>query len=264
MKTVQINKVKVRIFEEQELKEKLGMSEKDIELIISYQRLFPELLQDDIEGFVIDANNLHGQLHIAKHLTQWLKPYIKEDNSYGFVEGVDFTRIDVGVNPTNGVSITGYKLTIEMAKQLCLVSKSEKGILCRNYFILMEKTLRNYERWIEVREPEKQNANKLKSELKKYAIRNFASYDESGLYAKEFNMINLNLTNCTALDIKLKLGYKDKNTRDHLNREINSAIDFLQEFDINLLTCNMNFDTRNNMINQICETKYSKLKDIFN
>ena len=62
MKVVQINKIKVKIFEEDELREKLGMSEQNVQLVDTYQRLFPELLQDDIEGFIIDARKLYNQL----------------------------------------------------------------------------------------------------------------------------------------------------------------------------------------------------------
>ena len=51
MKTVTINKIKVRIFEEKELREKLNMKEEDIEIVLEYQRTFPELLQEGVDGF---------------------------------------------------------------------------------------------------------------------------------------------------------------------------------------------------------------------
>lgn len=76
-------------------------------------------------------------------------------------------------------------------------------------------------------------------------------------------MINKNLTNLTALEIKSQLGYRDKQTREHLTTEVNKTIDFLQEFDINLLTCGMDFDTRDTMIKQICETNYKHIKELF-
>ena len=87
MKIVQINKVKVNIFEEQELREKLGMVEKDIALVTTYQKTFPELLQDDIEGFIINARTLHQQLKLQKDFSDWFKNQIKnldleEEKSY--------------------------------------------------------------------------------------------------------------------------------------------------------------------------------------
>ena len=61
MKTVQINKMKVNIFEEQELKEKLQRTTEEIELIVKYQRMFPELVQN-CDGFPIDARKLHEKI----------------------------------------------------------------------------------------------------------------------------------------------------------------------------------------------------------
>ena len=58
MKTVTINKIKVRIFEEKELREKLNMKEEDIEIVLEYQRTFPELLQEGVDGFVIDTKKI--------------------------------------------------------------------------------------------------------------------------------------------------------------------------------------------------------------
>lgn len=268
MKTVQINKTKVRIFEDQELKEKLGMSEKDIELVSTYQRTFPELLRDE-NGFCIDGETLCNQLGVKDDFTSWLLADRKSVKGklikYRSVENTDFiVNREISENPKGGRPKTDIKLTLECAKKIAMRQNNEKGDLVCDYFILMEKTLRDYEKWTEIREPEKQNANKLKSELKKWGLKNFANCDEKGLYAREFNMINKNLTDKTALELKLYLGYKDKQTREHLTIEVNKAIDFLQEFDINLLTCGMDFETRNKMIKQICETNYKYIKEYFN
>jgi hypothetical protein len=77
MKVKQINKVKVKIFEEEELKEKLGLEQKQIKLIIDYQETFPELLQDDIEGFIIDSRKLYTQLKLQQDFSHWIKYQIK-------------------------------------------------------------------------------------------------------------------------------------------------------------------------------------------
>lgn len=91
---------------------------------------------------LVSARELHEFLEIKKHLTQWLKPYIDNNNEYGFVEGVDFTRIDGEVNPTNGIPIKEFILTIETAKELSMLSKSPKGKDARRYFIACEKKLK--------------------------------------------------------------------------------------------------------------------------
>jgi phage anti-repressor protein len=267
MKTVQINKVKVKIFEENELKEKLNMSNKDIELVTTYQKTFPELLQDE-SGFCINGETLCNQLGVKDDFTSWLLADRKTVKGklikYRCVENTDFTiNRETSEKPKGGRPKTDIKLTLECAKKIAMRQNNEQGDLVCGYFILMEKALRDYEKWISVREPERKNANKLKSELKKWSLKNFANCDENGIYAREFNMINQALTNKTALEIKTYLGYKDKQTREHLTTEVNKVIDFLQEFDINLLTCNMNFEMRNQMIRQICETNYSHIKECF-
>lgn len=91
---------------------------------------------------VTSARDLYEFLEIKKHITQWLKPYIREDNEYGFLEDVDFTRIDGEVNPTNGVPIQEFILTVNMAKELSMLSKSKKGKQARQYFIDCENKLK--------------------------------------------------------------------------------------------------------------------------
>lgn len=168
------------------------------------------------------------------------------------------------MNPTNGITIQNYLLTTDMAKELCMISKSEIGSTIRKYFILIEKTLRKYEDWNLTREPEKINANKLKSSLKSWAIKNFANPDEKGVYAREFNLINKSLVGKTALEIKLYLDYKDKQTREHLSQQLNKAIDDIQIFDINLLSCGIDFEDRKRMIENLCEINYKNIKEEFN
>jgi len=59
---------------------------------------------------------------------------------YGFVEGTDFSSIlgkttgDRGGRPS-----IDYTLTIDMAKQICMIQRSDKGKMCRQYFIDLEK-----------------------------------------------------------------------------------------------------------------------------
>lgn len=91
---------------------------------------------------LVSAKELHEFLGLSKHLTQWIKPYINENNDYGFIENVDFTRIDGEVNPTNGIPTIDYAITIDMAKELSMLSKTEKGKEARKYFIQCEKKLR--------------------------------------------------------------------------------------------------------------------------
>lgn len=57
---------------------------------------------------------------------------------YGFSEGIDFTPY-IFVHPQNKQEITDYQLTIEMAKEISMLQRTEKGKQARQYFIQLEK-----------------------------------------------------------------------------------------------------------------------------
>lgn len=101
---------------------------------------------------IVSARDLHEFLEIKRYLTQWIEPYIKKNNEYGFEENVDFTSINVDVNPTNGVPIIDYALTVDMAKELSMLSKTEKGKEARKYFIKCEKKLKDNTKLISANE----------------------------------------------------------------------------------------------------------------
>ena len=90
MKVIQRNKIKFKVFTEEELKEKLGMREEDIKVVLEYQDKFPELLQEK-EGFCIDAEKLHKQLGLKKAFTTWIKQYTDKNNKYNFLIDKDFS-----------------------------------------------------------------------------------------------------------------------------------------------------------------------------
>lgn len=85
------------------------------------------------------ARELHEFLEVKRYFTQWIEPYIKVNNDYDFLENIDFTRVNADVNPTNGLPTIDYVITIEMAKELSMLSKSAKGKEARKYFIAIEK-----------------------------------------------------------------------------------------------------------------------------
>jgi len=83
---------------------------------------------------LVDARELHSFLDLKKDFSEWMRNNIK---SYGFVDGQDFTtyrgnRLTVGKKPTE------YTLTIDMAKELSMVSKTKRGKEARKYFIEVE------------------------------------------------------------------------------------------------------------------------------
>ena len=86
---------------------------------------------------VTDARKLHAQLGILTQFTDWMPRRIEE---YGFVEGIDYLFFS-NLRKTTGRPEHGYLLTLDMAKELCMVERTSKGREARQYFIRCEKLL---------------------------------------------------------------------------------------------------------------------------
>ena len=82
---------------------------------------------------MIDARRLHEWLGHKRMFAHWIKDRIED---YGFQEGSDFLPI---VAKTKGRPRTDYYLTVNMAKELAMVERSQIGQLTRRYFIQMEQ-----------------------------------------------------------------------------------------------------------------------------
>lgn len=90
----------------------------------------------DGEQPTVSARDLHASLEISKRFSAWF-----ETNAQGFVENEDFTSVLSGTVVNNGAhrEVQDYSLTVDMAKHICLMSRTEKGKQCRQYLIDLEK-----------------------------------------------------------------------------------------------------------------------------
>ncbi len=59
---------------------------------------------------------------------------------YGFVENIDFMSFtENSVKPRGDRPAQDHQITIEMAKELCMLQRNERGKQARQYFIQLEK-----------------------------------------------------------------------------------------------------------------------------
>ena len=82
---------------------------------------------------MIDARGLHGWLEVKELFAAWMQRRIKE---YGFEAPMDFFRHN---EKTRGRPRVNYLLTIDTAKELSMIERTDKGRAARRYFIAMEK-----------------------------------------------------------------------------------------------------------------------------
>lgn len=89
-----------------------------------------------------NARDIHKFLENGKQFSDWIQHRITK---YGFTENLDFIVLHQLVNVDRGFfgmrqeKFKEYHLTIDMAKELCMLERSELGKQARRYFIRMEK-----------------------------------------------------------------------------------------------------------------------------
>lgn len=101
----------------------------------------------------VNARELHEFLEVGRDFTTWVKGRIAQ---YGFVEGEDYIIIEKLSSPKLGSAninhvdhnmarpqtLKDYLISIDMAKELAMVERNEKGKQARQYFIECERQLK--------------------------------------------------------------------------------------------------------------------------
>jgi anti-repressor protein len=90
----------------------------------------------DNERQTVSGRSLHEFLGVETRYNDWL-PRMAE---YGFAEGIDFYSIlSNGDGFGKAATRTDHQLTIDMAKEISMLQRTEKGKQARQYFIALEK-----------------------------------------------------------------------------------------------------------------------------
>lgn len=92
---------------------------------------------------IVSARQLHKTLEVKTRFSQWV-----EQNFKGFEENYDFASVVTTTVVNNGAikPLQDYALTLDMAKQLAMMSRTIKGAEVRQYFIQVEKDFNSPEK----------------------------------------------------------------------------------------------------------------------
>lgn len=91
---------------------------------------------DEQGNILVSGRDLHIFLSIKTEYKKWFSRMAE----YGFEENIDYTRV-TQKSPTLGgmQDITDHAMTLDMAKEISMIQRNDKGKQARQYFIEVEK-----------------------------------------------------------------------------------------------------------------------------
>lgn len=94
---------------------------------------------DTADRPTVMGRELHEALKIKTPYKKWFDRMCE----YGFAENTDFVTMDKNVRRADGTEMPqsqyDHQLTLDMAKEICMIQRSDIGRKCRQYFIDVEK-----------------------------------------------------------------------------------------------------------------------------
>ncbi len=88
-------------------------------------------------NLLVSGRDLHEFLEIGTRYNDWFPRMLE----YGFTENVDFIAITQKrvTGQGNETTYADHHIKIEMAKEICMIQRNEKGKMARQYFLELER-----------------------------------------------------------------------------------------------------------------------------
>ena len=99
------------------------------------QELIP-VTENEQNEVVVSGRDLHEFLEIGTEYKKWMSRMIE----YGFEENIDYARVSQKSLTLGGAqNITEHILKLDMAKEISMIQRNDKGKQARQYFLQIEK-----------------------------------------------------------------------------------------------------------------------------
>ena len=185
----------------------------------------------------VSARELHEGLGNKRQFTDWIKQRITR---YSFEENIDYIKVslvsqncEIKTGRGGDTKSVDYIITVDMAKELCMVENNELGRKFRKYFIEAEKKLKQVTK--EVKHYEKKKIFNDESPLLMEGRKSDTIYNnfKNNTVRKELERV-VDKTGIKVTNIAKAINISDSNMSDFRNNKINFNDDKL-ELIINIL-----------------------------
>ena len=97
-----------------------------------------ELILVNVDTQTVSARELYAELEVTDRFSRWFERM----TAYGFTENEDFTSVKSSTVVNNGAEreLQDYNLSVDMAKHICMVQRTDKAKEVRQYLIDLEKS----------------------------------------------------------------------------------------------------------------------------
>lgn len=129
-----------------------------------------ELVKIENGKSVVSARMLHNFLEVKTGFTDWCKRMFE----YGFEENQDYViLLKNGENKVSKSNPIDYALSIDCAKEISMIQRTEKGKQARQYFIECEKQLKSLQlNSFEIQDPIKRAEKWIEEQKEKLFLEN--------------------------------------------------------------------------------------------
>ena len=96
-----------------------------------------EIIRVNEDTQTVSARDLYKELEVTDRFSRWFERML----AYGFHENEDYTSVKSSTFVNNGAEreIQDYNLSVDMAKHICMLQRTEKAKIVRQYLIDLEK-----------------------------------------------------------------------------------------------------------------------------